>query len=276
MNFVVAIPSYQRHKTIGKKTLAFLARESIPKESIYIFVASEQEKQLYAQTLDPQTYGHLVVGVLGLAEQVEFIMSFFPKGQKILRMDDDLYGLKWLNTPRPLIAFANEMFAICEEEKVNLWSIQPASTTLYCRERVSIGKIFCVGCFCGYINIHDTPFLPVSACEDKWYSLHRYTTDGKTLRYDGCCPHTFYFSKTGGLEEYRKTKQHSDTERVCSLFPAECKLTKRKNGVSECFFKQIRVKERQLIQKLQESLHPQAASGSVSWAEPLEEEIHHE
>jgi len=134
--------------------------------------------------------------------------------------------------------------------------------------------MFCVGCFCGYINIQDTPFLPLSACEDKWYSLHRYITDKVTLRYDGCCPKTCYFTKKGGLAEYRKTRQHLDTEIVCSLFPTECKLTKRKNGVSECYWKQIRIKERQLTQNLPGIPElPLEGAGSVSWAVPLEQEI---
>lgn len=244
MNFVVAIPSYLRQEKLKAQTLHFLASESIPPDSIYIFVASEEQKALYLQTLDPSTYGTLVVGVPTLSRQKNFIYSYFPEGQQILFIDDDIKGLKWIH-PRPLLSFVQQMFQIAQEENVALWSIQPATTVLYCKERISIGKMFCVGCFCGVINKKDCTMPDISACEDKWLSLFRWKTDGATMRYDGCCPNTIYFAK-GGLTDYRKTRQHLDTQEVVAAFPEDCILTTKKSGVSECSWRQTRLRERQL------------------------------
>jgi hypothetical protein len=77
--------------------------------------------------------------VLGLAQQLNFIQFYFQKGQHILRLDDDIKGLHWLNQPRPLIPFVKEMFQIAQEEGSSIWSIQPATTVFYCWDRVSIG-----------------------------------------------------------------------------------------------------------------------------------------
>lgn len=247
MDFVVAIPSYKRQEKLKTQTLPFLASESVPVDKIFVFVASEEERNLYAQTLEPGTYGHLIVGVPVLSNQLEFIKNFFPHDQNILRIDDDIKGLKWLRK-RPLIRFVNEMFKIAREEKINIWSIQPATTTFFCRERISIGKLFCVGCFCGLINTKDFSYPDISACEDKWLSLTRYLKDGATMLYEGCCPNTTYFAK-GGLSEYRKTRQVEDTQTVCQMFPDDCVFTtKKRTGVAECYWRQIRfsARERQL------------------------------
>lgn len=241
MNFVVAIPSYHRAKKLRSQTLDFLSSEKIDPQAITIFVADEDERKEYEKVLLPDSYSRLVVGHLGLAEQRNFIHSYYPLGTKILFIDDDIKNLKWL-TYRPLKSFVEEMFMIAEQERVNLWSIQPASTLLYCKERVRVGKMFCVGCFYGQVNTEDAGIPPLSACEDKYRSLYRYKTDGKTMRYDGCCPNTTYFTK-GGLTEYRKTRQHLDTVEVCKMFEGECSLKKKKTGVSECSWKQVSQKD---------------------------------
>ena len=237
MNYEIAIPSYRRSKKLRSQTLDYLASECIDPQRITIFVADEDERKEYEKVLLPDSYGRLVVGHLGLAEQRNFIHSWYPIGTKILFIDDDIKNLKWISSC-PLDIFVQQMFRLAEQEGVNLWSIQPASTLLFCKDRIRIGKMFCVGCFYGQVNTEDAQIPCLSACEDKYRSLYRYKTDGKTMRYDGCCPNTTYFSK-GGLSEYRKTRQHLDTVEVCKMFEGECSLKKKKNGVSECYWKQV-------------------------------------
>ena len=244
MNFVVAIPSYLRSKKLRSHTLDFLSSEKIDPQSITVFVASEEEKHIYEKTLLPDSYGSIVVGVLGLAEQRNFIHSYYPIDTQILFIDDDIKNLKWINK-KPLIQFVNRMFEIAREEKINLWSIQPASTVFYCKDRIAIGKQFCVGCFYGQINTIDSQIPLYSACEDKYRSLYRWKTDGATMRYDGCCPNTTYFTK-GGMTEYRKNRQHADQEAVIALFPKDCFLKVKKNDIWDCCWKPIRTKDRTL------------------------------
>ena len=236
MNFQIAIPSYNRAKKLRAQTLDFLTSEQVDPQMITVFVASEEERKEYEKVLLPNTYGRLVVGNLGLAEQRNFIHQYYPLGTQFLFIDDDIKNLKWLNQ-RHLVAFVSEMFQIAEAKGINLWSIQPASTLLFCKERVRIGKMFCVGCFYGQVNTEDAEIPPLSACEDKYRSLYRWKADGQTMRYDGCCPNTTYFSK-GGLSEYRKTRQYQDTVEVCNKFFGDCQIKQKKNGVWECYWKQ--------------------------------------
>jgi hypothetical protein len=229
MDYVIAIPSYKRYTQLRNKTLAFLEREGFDPNTIYVFVADVDEMKKYKDTL--LTCHDVIVGRLGLANQRNFIYDYFPLGQKILMMDDDIEDLLFLN-PRPMKEMVERMWTITEQEKATLWGIYPVSNKYFCKERVVVGQVFCVGCFHGIVNTRD--YLPenMSASEDRWFSCRRILADGKTLRYEGCCPKTKYVAK-GGLWDYRRTgtNQYDDTIRVTELFPGLCKLRQKKNGL---------------------------------------------
>jgi hypothetical protein len=247
MDYVIAIPSYKRYKQLRDKTLAFLQREGFDPNTLYVFVANDEEKTLYEKELVPNTYKEILVGRLGLANQRNFIYDYFPLGQKILMMDDDIEDLLFLN-PRPMKEMVERMWTISEEEGATLWSIYPVSNKYFCVERVVVGQVFCVGCFHGVVNTRDY-YPDMSASEDRWITCKRYSTDGKTLRYEGCCPKTRYFAK-GGLEEYRKTgtNQYDDTISVTNMFPNLCKLKQyKKNGMWDAVIRLKYTHTRQLF-----------------------------
>jgi hypothetical protein len=78
-NYIIAIPSYNRAELLNKKTLFVLNKYQIPKEKIYIFVANNDEKEIYTKILNPTLYGHLIIGEKGLKNQRNFIVSYFTK-----------------------------------------------------------------------------------------------------------------------------------------------------------------------------------------------------
>ena len=235
MDFVIAIPSYNRALKLRQQTLQYLEDEGVPPAMITVFVASEAEKTIYEQTLVPGSYGRLVVGVLGLHNQRNFIRDYYDENVWVLQMDDDIKKLKFLNQ-RSLIALCHQMFQITEDEGASLWSIYPVNNLFFCKERVVVGKIFCVGCCFGIINRKDLVLPSVSCVEDKWRSLFCYTKDGATVRYDGACPDTVYNAK-GGLFEHRALFRTQEVREVVADYPDLCKEKSRKNGVAEVIWK---------------------------------------
>lgn len=218
--FRIAIPSYKRAEMLGKKTLSFLSENGINPELIDIFVASEAEEKEYREKLRPGTYGRLIVGHLGIARQRTFIQQFYPLGQKVWSLDDDIRGIVSLREDLNLIQFVEEMFELCEREKVNMWGIYPAGTKYYLKDEIKKGVIYIVACFYGYINQKDMIYPPVDTKEDWWSTLERCRLDGAVLRCNSVAPKTTYWLKTGGLAETRTLeleKVHSAT--VASMFP---------------------------------------------------------
>ena len=238
MKFVVAIPSYNRAHVLKSKTLAYLRSEEIEPALITVFVASQAEKTLYEHVLDPRSYGQIVVGVLGLDKQRNFIQNYYPEGVWILSLDDDIKGVKFL-TPKPLADVADRMFELTEAEGAFLWSINAVNNLYWCRERVSVGKIFCVGCFYGVINRHCFEIPPVSTVEDKWRTLTFYLKDGKTLRYDGACVDTVYNAK-GGLYEHRLLHRTQEVRSIVREFADHCRFKFRRDGMTaEVYWKPL-------------------------------------
>jgi hypothetical protein len=91
-DYVIAIPSYKRVKTLKDKTLALLQKYKIPSQKIYIFVADEKEKKEYTEGLS-KYYREIVVGKPGIKNIRNFMPKYFKEGKKIFYMDDDCYSL---------------------------------------------------------------------------------------------------------------------------------------------------------------------------------------
>ena len=100
-SYRIAIPSYKRAETLRQKTLRALAIFAFPPNMIDVFVIPE-EKEHYDNVLLEESYGNLIEGVPTLAGQRVFIQSYYPVGQKILMLDDDITNFKTVvNFPLP-------------------------------------------------------------------------------------------------------------------------------------------------------------------------------
>ena len=63
VDYVIAIPSYNRTKEIISKTLKTLKEGGISSNKIHVFVANKEEEKKYNDVLDKKSYGKIVVGI---------------------------------------------------------------------------------------------------------------------------------------------------------------------------------------------------------------------
>jgi len=56
MTYVICIPTYKRAKGCNDKTLATLHKHFIDPAVIYVYVANQEEYDIYKETLDPSLY----------------------------------------------------------------------------------------------------------------------------------------------------------------------------------------------------------------------------
>ena len=91
-DYQVAIPSYQRSKTIYKKTLTTLLNGKVNPNQITIFVANQQEKEEYETALPKSSYKEIVIGEKGITPQRIFISKHYPANTHIFSIDDDVRG----------------------------------------------------------------------------------------------------------------------------------------------------------------------------------------
>ena len=88
-DYVIACRSYKRSSVFPYKTYRMLAHNGLTSR-LYIFVANHEEKVLYEHALKGLEYKQIVIGEIGCAAVVRSICAFFPIGQRIAFMDDDL------------------------------------------------------------------------------------------------------------------------------------------------------------------------------------------
>ena len=221
MPFRVAIPSYKRAKMLSQKTLSFLAEYGIDPSLIDVFVANEEERAIYVETLPTNLYGTIVVGHAGIARQRKFIQDYYPLNQKVFGIDDDIRGIVTLRQNFNLTEFLEEMFALCEREKVNMWGVYPAGSMLYLKDEIRKGMFYIVACFYGYINKKDMIYpSELDTKEDWWATLERCRIDGAVIRATFLAPKTTYWLKNGGLSETRTLeKERLHAVAVCAMFP---------------------------------------------------------
>ena len=199
MNYIIVIPSYNRAELLNKKTLKVLNDYHISRNIIYVFVANQEEEEIYKKTLNKDFYGHLIVGVKGLKNQRNFISSYFKEGNEILNLDDDIGGFKilkhklslksskklskksfeikkgfntikrekrksyrkdyFLETLGNLDIFIKSSFEILRKNKLYLWGIYPISNPYFMYPEITTDLKLIVGPCWGVINRHDNDLI---------------------------------------------------------------------------------------------------------------------
>ena len=100
--YIIAIPSYKRSDIIKTHTLAVLNRHKINPECITIFVANQEEHDIYKESVPTFLYNNIVIGTLGLKNQRNFISEYYQEGKHIVEFDDDIKSIMQLVVKRKI------------------------------------------------------------------------------------------------------------------------------------------------------------------------------
>jgi len=90
-DYVIAIPSKGRPQLLLKKTYEkIIDNYKLDYKKIYIFVSSKEDLKDYAKNIPKHKYKKIVLSPQGLTETFNYIGEYFPEGQKILLLQDDV------------------------------------------------------------------------------------------------------------------------------------------------------------------------------------------
>jgi hypothetical protein len=227
----IAIPSLNRQTLISNLTLKYLSDSGYPAHLIDIFVASEAQRKEYMSNVPASMYGTVVVGVLGLAPQRNFITKFYPEEAIYVSMDDDVRSLVFKD--RMLFL---PFIKMCVKElatgKAGLMGILPNSDKRRMREHTTEHLSHIVGSFFVIKNHHDIK-IGVEEKEDYERSILYYLRYGRILRYQGGGVDTKYAVTPGGLQQPGREKRMSDgAEYMVSKYPGLV-IRKDKKGLPD-------------------------------------------
>lgn len=230
----VAIPSYKRATRLRDTTLELLRKHAVPRERIDVFVADAEEHALYLATLDPATYGNLIIAVPGMGAVRNFMTDYYDEGQPILYMDDDIIDLLTLDPSFNFCYFVNRAFATCIHDRLRLWGIYPVANKFFMRPKTTDGLNYIVGCFYGVLNNRSIR-VTLDDKEDFQRTILYFLADGGVLRYGWVAPVTRYYKTPGGMQILRTTQRILESAQyLADTYPDLCRLNlKKKSGHAE-------------------------------------------
>lgn len=239
MSYIIAVPTYKRYQTVVDKTLNTLKKNNINNKKIYLFVANKEEEERYKQVVPRNLYNKIVVGVIGLHHQRNYIRKYFKEGQPIVQFDDDISEIKMLipgkekkNNKVVPIKNLHQFFinAFKELKKNNffLWGVYPVDNAYFMQDKTTHDLRFVVGPMWGMINRHDKElFLDFCEKEDVLRTLLHYHKDGGVVRYNNITIATSYYREKGGMQSENKNRKKEALKSAKVLvkrFPNYCKL----------------------------------------------------
>ena len=255
-NYVVAIPSYKRPETLRDKSLKVLQKYKISPSKIYIFVADNEQKKIYEDTLPKNSFHKLIVGEPGIKNIRNFMPKYFPQGQYIFYMDDDIYKVydtystnntldkttfkhKELKSIKDLI---NQGFKLCEKSKITNWGVYPVQNPYFMKAKsndikdyVTTKLCYIIGFMTGVINDQESEIRTIDDKEDYERSIKYYLKDGGLLRFNNITCYTKCYKEPGGMQVERTKKRiHDSAVYLTKVYPNLCTLnTSKKSGFTE-------------------------------------------
>jgi len=208
----IAIPSYKRAETLRDKTMALLAGLDVDPKGITIFVANADEKKIYSHTLDPKSYGKIVVGEVGMGAIRRFIQQYYKEGQCVLNMDDDLKNLivrdgaktKHKITGPEFHQLVAHGFAACDESGARLWGIYPVNNQFFMQDTVTYDLRYVIGSFWGVVNSRDKKrAVTLDDKEDFERTMRFYLLDKAVVRMNYVGTESNYYGEEGGMQVER-------------------------------------------------------------------------
>lgn len=228
----IAIPSYQRAHLLLTHTLAYLVEQAYPADKIFIFVANEEECAEYRRVLPEGSYNSLVVGRVGLLSQRLLIHQFFPEGQTIVQMDDDVKGLKMLRSDRTLPDLIRWGCWLIQSKNAGLFGVMPNDDGRKMDDEMTTHLTHILGSF--FICKNDKDCLPaVEEKEDYERSILYFRKYKSVLRYKGAGVITRYQANPGGLQQAGRVERMGRAVRyLIDNYPEYCK-ERDKNGTPD-------------------------------------------
>jgi hypothetical protein len=250
LDYVIAIPTYNRTDKLQEKTLKLLNEYNI-KNKIYIIVNDKEQYDLYLKDIPKELYTDIIISnTKGIKEARNFIASYFKKDTKVVCLDDDLQkfvvkGRKKLQKLEDLNGFFKEAFNKCIDENTKLWGIYPVPNQLFMKNTISTGLKFIIGLCYGFISTPDDKSLItelVKQKEDYERSIKYFIKFGKIIRFNYISVNTTYYAK-GGISSWmkdRKKDMETSAKLLLKHYPEYVNsIFYRKDGTAEIKLKKI-------------------------------------
>jgi len=246
VNYVVAIPTYNRYDVLEHKTLKTLMEGGVSKNRIYLFVANQEQYRFYEEAIPKSMYKAIVIGKKGITNQRIFIANYFDEGQYVISMDDDVEEFQMLRGDKlvklgNVAGFFENAYKLLKTNKLYIWGIYPVRNPFFMYNEITMDLRFLIGVTFGFITRHDRrlrPSINAETKEDYEQTILYYKMDGGVLRFNNITTKT-KFNAPGGLGTDRYERNKSAAEYLFKTYPDIITVFQRKNGTYEVKLKKL-------------------------------------
>lgn len=207
----IAICSYRRADKIFSNTIASLIRAGANLADVTVFISDPAEHQGYVDGVGGMV--KVVDSVPTLSGNRAFAMRYYPKGTKIVFVDDDIKAFEKLSADGKKLVdanfyqFANKGFEWCEKQGKTIWGIYAARNPFFMKDRVTEGLFLPVGSCYGIINTgQESHFITSDEKEDYRRGFQTFAKEGGLIRLENITVNTAYYKEGGGMQEKRTDK----------------------------------------------------------------------
>lgn len=209
-NFRVVIISYKRHDMIQEKTLNMLKRYHVPASLIDIWVANNEEYEIYKKKVPSNLYNKIFIGEKGAYNARNCVRKHYPDNQLLLNLDDDIEEILLLKNGelkpigKDLIKLTKIAYKLMKTTQSKLCGIYAVNNAYFMSNTYSEGLYFCVAAM--YWTLNDkSPELNATLPEKDDYQtiIHHYIKYKKVIRLNNVTIKTNYYKGKGGMTEER-------------------------------------------------------------------------
>lgn len=213
-----------------------LAEHNIPNDKITIFVADEEEYEIYKKSTEKKY--EIVIGVPTIGAQRNFIERYYREGTHLVMFDDDLDGIfvKEEDTLVPIKSLIHDYiipgFNELEKTGAKCFGIYAAANHYFMKHRIYTKLCYIPGGTFGIIVEHDDSLnRHTNHGEDYEYSIRQYIKNGKLVRFDDITLKSKFFREAGGLQTIRTKEYIYDSIKwIQDEFPDFCTMYIRKSS----------------------------------------------
>ena len=244
--YKVVIPSYKRADILQEKTLKLLQNTGISPDDIYIFVADQKEYEEYQNKLKSNSYNKLIIGEVGINKQRNYIRRYFPPGENLFFIDDDIQNILLLqknNKLQPITqlnTLIQKGFQLLHKQNASLLGVYPSHNNYFMSHTLSSGLYFiCGGAYWNINNHNPHSFLKLRVKDDYERTILEYKQYGKVLRFNNIALDTHIYKGKGGTSEYRTPElMNKESQYLATTYPQYIQINpNRKSGYKELRFK---------------------------------------
>jgi hypothetical protein len=242
-DYQICIPSYKRHDTVMRKTLAVLESYNVDPARIKVFVNAEEEGEYenYTRTLATTEYTkniEVVKGVPTIGKQRNFIEKWYPEGTYVMSFDDDIEEVQVKDGEQNLLRvedFERDVvlrgFQACEDNNAKTFGIYAASNAYFMKHRTYTKLCYIIASMYGFIADPDPSLDRVTNHgEDYEYSMRQYRKHGVVVRLDDITVKSNYYKEEGGLQTFRTAENIKESiEWIANEFDDLCSMYIRKS-----------------------------------------------